>query len=189
MYETKWVDVDSLMRYARPVGEDDLWKLARERTGNQYVLLFSRDWSTVKELVAAYKEYQQSYLDWRRKETELLDRIRTLERRVADLENQMAYLERRLEGHRKAVRKWRVKAGVDVPPGTPEVVGAERVRRRKGKQEEWHYLVHVALPVERNPHLAREAWEAALSLVREEHLDRVYYHQQQGWVMAYRARW
>lgn len=93
-------------------------------------------------------------------------------------------LEKRIEGLREAVRRWRAKAGVDAPPSTPVIIGSEVVMRKK----EWVVLEHYVLPVEKNPALIREAWECVQGEMRK-NLDRLYFNEKHGWVAVVRREW
>lgn len=93
-------------------------------------------------------------------------------------------LEKRVEGLKEAVRRWRQKAGVDPPPSAPVIIGAEVAMRNK----EWVRLEHYVLPVEKNPALIREAWECVQGEMRK-NLDRLYFNERHGWVAVVRREW
>lgn len=93
-------------------------------------------------------------------------------------------LERRIEGLREAVRRWRQKAGVDPPPDDAVLCGAERVLRR-GK---WVHLERYALPVERNPALIWEAWDYVGGKGGwADRLERLFFDERHGWVAVLRV--
>ncbi|MGD0152985.1 MAG: hypothetical protein ABSC17_04365 [Thermacetogeniaceae bacterium] len=109
----------------------------------------------------------------------LEDNVKQLQNQVAGLSGQVAALEHRNEGLYKAVGKWRVKDEVDASDEKPKLVMAER----KCIVSEWVYLEHIVIPVENNPHLARDAWnwlEYHAQTNQTKYIERIYYHEKHG---------
>lgn len=102
---------------------------------------------------------------------------------------QVELLDRRMENLKNAIKKWRVKAGVD-EPGLRELVSAERKLTTRGSRGEWHFVENWTVPVERSPEFAREAWAWLEAEQLTEFVDRLFFHEKlQKWVSAIRTRW
>lgn len=111
-------------------------------------------------------------------------------REMADKhQREMEPMNRRVEGLRNAIRKWRIKAKVE-EPGELDIIAAERkIVRKKGKKE-WQYIEQWKIPVEKNPALAREAWAWLDEREKTQYVERLYFHEKhQCWVAAIRAQW
>jgi len=91
---------------------------------------------------------------------------------------------RRVAGMKEAISRWSKKAGAE-PVSEPELVSAERRMNRDG----YEYLEHITIPVEKSPHIAREAWAWLVEKEEIETVQRIYYHHIHGWVAVYRAMW
>ncbi|MFO7296472.1 MAG: hypothetical protein C0P72_010695 [Clostridia bacterium] len=92
-------------------------------------------------------------------------------------------LEKRIEGLRQAVKRWRIKAGVDAPEEDPILIKAE-VAKKKG---EWFLFEHYALPVEKNVALIYEAREFLITFegFEIEEFERLYFDERHGWVAVF----
>lgn len=74
--------------------------------------------------------------------------------RISELEAEIEILERRLQGHREAVARWRRKAQVDPPSEDMELFRIEILRQH----DFWNHREYYTLPIEKSPDLAVEAW-------------------------------
>lgn len=103
-------------------------------------------------------------------------------------EAQMAAMTRRVEGLRKAIRKWRVKAKVE-EPGEVNIIAAERKIVRRKDKNVWEYIEQWTVPIEKNPALAREVWAWLDEKKQTQFVERLYFHEKHGWVVVLRMEW
>ncbi|HAG08374.1 MAG TPA: hypothetical protein DCK87_02225 [Desulfotomaculum sp.] len=94
---------------------------------------------------------------------------------------------KRIAGLRNAISKWAKKAGNKSAASQSELIFAELAELKVNK--EYEYTEHWTILIEKNPHLAREAWEWIRESGKIDFVKRMYYHQKHGWVMALRVEW
>lgn len=153
-----------------------------EMSENEYISLVNEIHGLKGHIQEIQKEHQRKIgiLDAENKEQ--------LKNMKQQYQSQIEKLEHRINGMRAAVRKWRVKAGVD-EPAESELAMAERRIIRNKKGLEWQYLEHRTIPVEKNPHLAREVWVWLEERKQDQYVERIYFHQSFGWVAIGRVKW
>ena len=93
-------------------------------------------------------------------------------------------MKKRVSGMREAISRWAKKAK-DESDDKSELISAER----RVNRNDYEYLEHWTIPIEKSPHIAREAWDWLVKNNEIETVQRIYYHHACGWVAVHRAIW
>lgn len=108
-----------------------------------------------------------------------------LQNRISELEAEVERLERRLQGHREAVARWRKKAQVDPPSEEMDMFRVEILRQR----EFWVHREYYSLPIEKSPDLAVEAWVWLMDHDLVPETTKIEYDTRRGWVTVLEKNW
>jgi len=162
----------------------------KNKTGHITVEMSEEEYiSIVNEIERLKNDIQKQQVAHQR---QIKDENNRSKNQIQAIENQyksqIKALEHRIEGLQLAVKKWRVKAGEDEPNEVKLIMAERKIIKNKGKAE-WQYLEHITIPVEKNQHLAKEAWFWIEENKQDQYIERLYFHLSYGWVAVIRMRW